>query len=103
MSHFPIPSVSESSQFFTAEQEATHQTSPEAPVGLEIRSPGSRPVAVEEDDVMESWQGEVKWGCYQIPAIGLRQQVQARMSGVLGLEKGPCPQPCQFPETHTMT
>lgn len=62
MSHFPIPSVSESSQFFTAEQEATHQTSPEAPVGLEIRSPGSRPVAVEEDDVVESWQGEGKWG-----------------------------------------
>lgn len=68
MSHFPIPSVSESSQFFTAEQEATHQTSQEAPVGLEtesyseVRSPGSRPVVVEEDNVMESWQGEGKWG-----------------------------------------
>lgn len=91
MSHFPIPSVSESSQFFTAEQEAT-QTSQEAPVGLEtesyseVRSPGSRPVAVEEDDVMESWQGEGKWGATKSLLLDLdRQQVQARMSGVLGL------------------
>lgn len=55
----------------------------------EVRSPGSRPVAVEENDVMEGLAGGGKVGWYQIPAIGLRQQVQARMSGVLGLEKGP--------------
>lgn len=60
-------------------------------------------MAVEEDDVMKGLAGGGKVGWHQIPAIGFRQQVQARMSGVLGLEKGSCLQSCQFPETHTMT
>lgn len=109
MSHFLIPSSSESSQLFTADSGSHLSDLPEAPVGLEtesyseVRSPGSRPVAVEEDDVMKGLAGGGKVGWHQIPDIGFRQQVQARMSGVLGLEKGSCLQSCQFPETHTMT